>query len=229
VLKDLDPLVARLPDGPPETLNVRADVYQAMGCLEKAAADYRRMIELKPKDPEAYVSLARVYQMQGRPEKAAGCLDRLVAAAPDSEWAYLRRAEYRRDQGSYDEALADCGRAERLKPGWALAALVRASVGAARGQPGAVGEADRALEKAPKHDGHVLYIAACVWSLASRTTAEPGDAQRAANRASDLLAEALDKGFHDLPYPALNRMPDDPALAPIRHLPRVRDLLAHKP
>jgi eukaryotic-like serine/threonine-protein kinase len=224
-LKGLDSLVARLPEGPPETLNVRADVYQAMGRLEKASADYSRMIELMPKEPAAYVNLALVYLKQGRPEMAAACLDRLVAAAPESEWAYLRRAEYRRDQGNYDQALADCGRAEQLKPGWALAALVRASIGAARGQASAVAEAERALEKAPKHDGQVLYTAACVWSLASRTASEPGDARRAA----DLLAEALDKGFHDLLFPTHNRMAEDPALAPIRQLPGVRDLLAHKP
>jgi tetratricopeptide (TPR) repeat protein len=228
-LGELDPVVAYLPLDKPETLNLRGDVYKAMGRLEKAAADYSRMIELKPKDSEAYVSLARVRQKQGQPEKAAGCLDRLVAAAPDSEWAYLRRAEYRRDQGNYDEALADCDRTEQLKPGWALAALVRASVVAARGQPRAMAEAERALEKAPKHDGHVLYTAACAWSLASRTTADPADARRAADRATDLLAEALDKGFHDLNFSAHNRMADDPALAPIRKLPRVRDLLAHKP
>jgi tetratricopeptide (TPR) repeat protein len=228
-LKDLDPLVARLPDGPPETLNIRGDVYQSMGCLEKAAADYYRMIELRPKDQEAYVGLARIYQKQGQPKKAAGCLDRLVAAAPDSGWAYLRRAEYRRDQGDYEGSLADCGQAERLKPGWPLAALVRASVGAARGQAGAVTEAERALEKSPKHDGRVLYSAACVWSLISRTVAEAGDAQRATDRAADLLAEALDKGFHDLNFPEHNRMSEDPALAPIRQHPRVRGLLAHKP
>jgi hypothetical protein len=75
----------------------------------------------------------------------------------------------------------------------------------------------------------VLYSAACVWSLDSRTAAEAGDARRAADRAADLLAEALDKGFHDLNFPEHNRMADDPALAPIRKHQRVRDLLAHKP
>src|SRR5262249_576405 len=43
-LKALDPLVGKLPEGPPETLNVRAGVYQAMGRLEEAEADYRRVI-----------------------------------------------------------------------------------------------------------------------------------------------------------------------------------------
>src|SRR5262249_32286702 len=36
-LAELDPLVAKLPQGPPETLNVRGDVYRAMGKLDRAA------------------------------------------------------------------------------------------------------------------------------------------------------------------------------------------------
>jgi tetratricopeptide (TPR) repeat protein len=152
-----------------------------------------------------------------------------VAVAPESEWAYLRRAEYRRDRGEYETALADCEHAARLKRGWALPALVRASIEAARGRPAAaVAEAERILKAAPPHDGHVLYAAACVWSLASRAAADPGEARRHADRAAALLAEALDKGFDDLLYPEHNRMADDPALAPIRQLPRVRDLLSRK-
>jgi tetratricopeptide (TPR) repeat protein/tRNA A-37 threonylcarbamoyl transferase component Bud32 len=228
-LQELDPVVAKLPHGPPETLNVRAAVHEALGQQDKAEADYRRMIELKPMEPAAYVCLARLYDRQGHKEQARQCLGRLVKAAPKSAWSYLRRAEYRRDHAEYDEALNDCAEAARLgATGWAMPALVRASVLAARGQrAAAVAEAERVLEKAPRHDGHVLYAAACVWSLACRG-AEPGEAKRLGEQAAGLLAEALDKGFHDLIYPEHNRMPGDPALAPIRHLPRVRDLLSRK-
>jgi eukaryotic-like serine/threonine-protein kinase len=225
-LKELEPLAAKFPEGPPETLNVRGGVYQAMGKLNEAAADYQRMIELKPKEPEAYVCLARVYEKQGQPVDAGKCFDRLVTAAPESKWAYVRRAENRRDHGEFDAALADCARAAGLAPGWSLPALVRASVEAARGQPvAAVADAERTLKNAPQDDGHVLYCAACVWSLAARATKAPAESQDYANRAADLLAMALDKGFHDLIYPEHNRIADDPALAPILGLPRVRELL----
>jgi tetratricopeptide (TPR) repeat protein len=226
-LKELDPLVAKLPDGPPETLNVRGDVYLALGRLGEAEADYRRMTELKPKEPEAYVCLSRVYEKQGQSAKAAKCFDRLVAAAPESEWAYLRRAEFRRNRGDYDAALSDCDRAAGLNPGTVLPVLVRASVEAARGHPGpAVAEAERAMAKAAGDDGHVLYTAACVWSLASRTTGDPTESKRFADRAADFLAAALDKGFHDRLYPEHDRLADDPALAPILQLPRIRALLS---
>jgi serine/threonine protein kinase/tetratricopeptide (TPR) repeat protein len=228
-LKDLDLLVGKLPEGPPETLNVRAAIYQALGRLDAAEGDFLRMIELKPKEPEAYACLARLYDLRGQREKAAGCLDRLVETAPESEWSYLRRAERRRDCEELDAALADCEQAARLKPASPLPVLVRASVAAARGQHAtAIAEAERALEKAPSPNGRVLYAAACVWSLAARTAEEPGQARRYADRAADLLGEALDRGFHDLTFPEHNRMADDPALAPLRRNPRVLDLLSRK-
>jgi hypothetical protein len=107
---------------------------------------------------------------------------------------------------------------------------VRASITAARGQhQQAVADAERALENAPKDDGHVLYTAACVWSLASQADAANADeAERYANRAAELLAVVLDKGFHDLTFPEHNRMIEDPALAAIRRQPQIDDLLAQR-
>jgi tetratricopeptide (TPR) repeat protein len=149
-----------------------------------------------------------------------------VKAAPDLAWALVRRAEYRRDHGEFDAAMSDCSQAAAKSPAWSLPALVRASVHAARGEvDAAVADAERALEKAPPDDGHVLYTAACVWSLAAGSAKDPAQSKRLAERAADFLAQALDNGFHDLIYPEHNRLSDDPALAAIRDLPKVRDLL----
>jgi eukaryotic-like serine/threonine-protein kinase len=214
--KELDALVAKLPDGPPETLNVRAGVYQMLGKLDEAAADYQRTIEFKPNEPEAYVCLARIYEKQGQTEKAVACFDQLVKTAPKAKWAFARRAEFRRDRGDFDAALADCD----------MPALIRASVTAARGNPSAaVALAERILEKAPPEDGHLLFTAACVWSLAASAAQESAEKNRYAEKAADYLTKALDKGFHDLTYPEHNRMAEEPALAGIRQLPRVQDLL----
>ena len=225
-LKELDALIAKLPDGQPETLTVRAGVYQSLGKLDEAATDYRRFIELKPMEPEAYVCLARIYEKTGQPEKAAACLEQLVSAAPESKWAFARRAEFLRDRGAFDAALADCDRAAGLAPNWPLPALIRSSVIAARGNSSeAVALAERVLEKAPPDDGHVLYAAACVWSLAAGAAKDPAEGNRHADIAADYLAKALDKGFHDLTYPEHHRMAEEPALARIRQLPRVQHLL----
>jgi tetratricopeptide (TPR) repeat protein/tRNA A-37 threonylcarbamoyl transferase component Bud32 len=229
----MDPLVANLDPDRPESLNVRGDIYRSLGRWEDAARDYRRLIQLRPRAPDAYVSLALVYQKQGEPEKAKECYEKMVAADPGAAVVYLRRAEFRRDRGEFDAALADCDRAAQKEPGSALPALARAGVKTARGQhKEGVAEAEQALKKAPKDDGHVLYAAACVWSLAAQTAARAKANDRAneyADRAAALITEALNRGFHDLIYPVHNRMAGDPALAVVRQRPEVRDLLEHRP
>jgi tetratricopeptide (TPR) repeat protein/tRNA A-37 threonylcarbamoyl transferase component Bud32 len=229
-LEVLDPLTAQPSPKLPVSLNLRGDVYLSMGRLDDAAKDYERIIELRPKDPDAYIGLALVRIKQGKAEEARACYERMVAANPDSAPVYLRRAEFRRDRGEFDLAEADCDRAAGKEPNSALAALVRASITAARGQHRqAVADAERALEKAAKDDGHVLYAAACVWSLAAQAAAaDAAESQRYADRAADLLAMTMDKGFHDLEFPEHNRMIEDPALAAIRRQPQIEDLLAHR-
>jgi tetratricopeptide (TPR) repeat protein/tRNA A-37 threonylcarbamoyl transferase component Bud32 len=231
----IDPVIEVLRVKKHESLNVRGDIYRAMGRIDDAAKDYRRLIELRPESADAsinaYLSLALLLDKQGKAEEAKAWYDRMVAANPESAAVYLRRAADRRNRGDFEAALADCDQAARKEPDSALPALVRASIAAARGQHRqAVADAERALEKAPKDDGHVLYAAACVWSLASRAAAADADqSRRYADRAVALLMAALDKGFHDLIFPEHNRMAEDPALEPIRQRPQVRDLLAHRP
>ena len=173
-----------------------------------------------------------MYEKQGKPGEAAACFDRLIAADPKAIIGLIRRAEFRRDRGEYDLAAADCDAAAQLDPDSGLPPVVRASIAAARGNHvEAVRQAEAALKKAP-HDGRALYAAAHVWSLASKSAAAESDgklSQQYADRAAALLAAALDKGFHDLTFPEHNRMTTDPALAPVRLHPRVRELLSGRP
>jgi tetratricopeptide (TPR) repeat protein/tRNA A-37 threonylcarbamoyl transferase component Bud32 len=228
-------LAENLPPAGAETLNIRGDVYRAMGRLDEAATDYRRLIALRPELPETYVSLAMVYEKLDRPDLAKECFEKLVAANSDSAQAYLRRAAFRRAHGEFGAALEDCARAQKKDPKSVLPGLVEASILAARGADGeAVAMAEPLLARAPS-DGQVLYTAACVWSLASRAAASRPDKKEAAElakryteRAATLLQECLDKGFHDLLYPEHNRMAEDPALEPVRQHPWVSDLLTHR-
>jgi tetratricopeptide (TPR) repeat protein/tRNA A-37 threonylcarbamoyl transferase component Bud32 len=226
----------KLPADRPETLNVRGDVYRALGRLDDAAADYNRLIGLKPDLVETYVSLAMVYEKQNKPDLAKGCYAKMVAANPDSARAYLRRAAFRRAHGQFDAALEDCGRAAAKDPRSVLPGLVEAGILAAKGGgEEAVAKAEPLLVRAPAGDGQTLYAAACVWGLAARAVAAGPDKKRGAelagrytDRVAALLGECLDRGFHDLIYPEHNRMAEDPAFEAVRGDPRVGALLAHR-
>jgi tetratricopeptide (TPR) repeat protein/tRNA A-37 threonylcarbamoyl transferase component Bud32 len=235
-LNIINPLAVKRPLLAPDSLNIRGDIYRAMGRLDDAAADYRELITLRPTLVETYVSLALVYAKQDKPSLAKEWYEKLVARNADSAAAYLRRAAFRRTQGEFDAALEDCARACQKDPDSILPGLVEASIEAARGaDEQAVRKAESLLAKAPSDDGQVLYAAACVWSLAAQAAAARLDKKGAAglvekytDRAATLLQQCLDKGFHDLVYPEHNRMADDPALEPVRRDPRVSDLLAHR-
>jgi eukaryotic-like serine/threonine-protein kinase len=231
-LKILDPLAQQLPSDAVETLNLRGDIYQRLRRLEDAAADYRRLIQLRSNLPEAYVSLAQVYLKQAKLGQARECFEQLVAANRQSAAAYLARGRFLRDQGQFETARQDAQQAARCDPKSVLPALLQASITAVSDDPAAaVAEAQRLLDKAAKDNGQVLYAAVQVWSLASAAKERAGKpelARQYADRAAALLAQTLDKGFHDLLYPEHNRMIDDPALEAIRQHPKARDLIAHR-
>jgi tetratricopeptide (TPR) repeat protein len=192
---------------------------------EQALAGLAQALKLRPNYAEAYLARAHLLHRRGKDQEAEADINRaLKVLSPQN------RAEFRRDRKQFATALADCDAAARREKASVLPGLVKASIEAASGDPvRAVAEADRLLKEGPAGDGHVLYAAACVWSLASATAAARPDGEKLAkeyaNRAAELLAEALDKGFHDLLYEEHNRLADDPALAPIRQHPRVRELL----
>lgn len=229
----INPLTEKLPAGYEDTLNIRGDIYRSQGRFDAAAADYRRLIQLRPELPETYVSLALVHCKQGEPAKARECLDRMVAANPRSMAAYLRRGRFLRDRGQFAAARQDGKQAAACDPKSVLPALLECGITAAQGDyAAAVAAAERCLRQAPKDDGQVLYSAVQVWSLASAAAARAGKmelARQFADRGAALLEQTLDKGFHDLLYPEHNRMSDDPALEALRRHPRARTLLAHQP
>ncbi len=236
-LELVNPLVEKLTPEAVETLNIRGDIYRHMGRLQDAAADYRRLIQLRPELPDAYVSLALVYGKQGESAKARQCLDQLVQANPKSETAYLSRGRFLRDQGQFEEAWRDSEQAGHCNPRSLLPAMLQSTIMAARGDASAgVAAAERTLADAPEVrgevvDGQVLYSAVQVYSIASAVAGRAGDAvlaKRYADGAVELLTRTLDKGFHDLSYHEHNRMIDDPALESIRRLPKAEELLAHR-
>lgn len=233
-LQDINHIVEKLAPKNASLLNSRPDIYRNLGRLDEAIADWKRSIELSPKQIDAYLGLASIYEQQGKLDEARQCYEQMIAADPNSAEAYRRRAEFRRNQGEYDPALADCDLAAQKDPKSFLPALVRASVTAARGDyVAATKAAEQILPQAPADNGQVLYAAAAVWSLATQAAARETDqsdaserAKQLSDRGASLLSEVLGKCVNDLNYQEYNRIPYDPAIAAIRQHPSIQPLLA---
>jgi hypothetical protein len=104
---------------------------------------------------------------------------------------------------------------------------------AARGEfDAATADAAAILKQDPRPSGPSLYAAACVWSLASRSSGQAGDsrkAERFADQAAEFLKRALGEGSHEINYQEQERMLLDPALEPISSRTEVRKLLSFLP
>ncbi len=105
------------------TYNNRGVAYNELGDFDRAIADYREALDLKPGDRTtlrnlriAYVRRAVAAANLGRYEEALADLDTAVELAPDHPLAYLRRAEVYMELGDFDAARRDIARAERLRP-----------------------------------------------------------------------------------------------------------------
>lgn len=234
-LADINLVVNKLVPDRHDYLIERADLLRALGRDAEAIEDYQRCVTLQPKQTDGYLGLACVYERQGRLVLARECYERMIKADPTVPIVYLHRAEFLRNQGDYDAAIADCDLAAKIDTKSVLPELVRAGIMATRGNPvQAAKETEQLLERAPPHDGKVLYAAACALSLAAQAAQAQSDdqatvqsAQAYAKRAAEILADvAAGVCFHDFEYPAHNRMAWDPALAAIRDLPQVEKLLA---
>ncbi len=232
-LEDINRVVDEIEPKRAYYLNDRPDVLRALGRLDEAKADCERSIEMEPEQVDAYVSLALTLQQMGNPDKARICYDQMVERNPKNPRAWLLRAECLRDRGEFQQALSDCETAQSIDPRSALPGLARSGILAAQGHPEeAVKEVERLLPDAPAGEGHALYASARVYSMASKSKSESGDTQKAgeyADRAYDLLNDALSRGFHDLNYQEQDRMATDPALTSIRDQPRVEALIRHRP
>jgi tetratricopeptide (TPR) repeat protein len=153
--------------------------------------DWREMVRLSPADLEPWYCIGVIHFGRREHEPALAALDKAILLRPTYEEAIRIRAFTAFWTGKFENAL------KGLDP--VVTKLTKAP-------------AD--LAKAPKQNGQALYAAACVWSLASRAAPMPERAQHAADRAAELLTQALDKGFHDFDFAEYNRVSDDPALFP---------------
>lgn len=114
---------------------VKGEMYSAQGNLEaaktireEAVADFMKLLEMNPNDPDALQTGAELLGRLGQFEKAMEFVNQAIEQNPGVFSVHLLRARLHHKQGNYDAAIADLNQALDIKPGNFLAYLDRAEV-----------------------------------------------------------------------------------------------------
>ena len=121
-----------------ERLNLGLAFYST-GMLEEAEAEFRRVLEIRPKDPAARSHLARIALRRGRPRDAVQRLKALLEEQGPQHGAFVSLAYGLRLLDRSQDALLVLDEAEALRADSAIVSLHRAAILAERGDWGGAG------------------------------------------------------------------------------------------
>jgi len=110
----LDRAIQALPS--PWMFSHRADVLNRMGFYREALKDLKRLSELAPSQPQAYVQAANVLFDQAFYEAALKAMDAALARSPDDGALHARKARMLWVAGRTEDAWAAAEQARRLAP-----------------------------------------------------------------------------------------------------------------
>ena len=92
----------------------RARVYYFMNKLDKALADYGKIISLRPGDAKAYNEKGEIEYMLGDKAPAMASLNKAIALDPEYAQAYYNRAVIFQDKKIFEAALQNALKAKAL-------------------------------------------------------------------------------------------------------------------
>ncbi|MEN8374392.1 MAG: DUF4388 domain-containing protein [Gemmatimonadota bacterium] len=122
-----------------ERLNLGTAFYST-GMLEEAEAEFRRVLEIRPKDSAARSYLARIALQRGRPRDAVQRLKAVLEEQGPQHGAFVSLAYGLRMLERAADALLVLDEAESLAPDSEIVSLHRAAILAERGDWGGAGE-----------------------------------------------------------------------------------------
>ncbi len=200
--------------------NNRGVAHDQLGDYDRAVADYREALSLKPEDAMSRRNLRVVLVRRGvalantgEYQRALADLTRAIELGPDKAIAWLRRAQVRMESGDLEGAAADLARARELAPGdeeiaraeQRLARLGEAArraalqlTGETAPEPAAAPAEDVATPTPPPSTGTSEPVAASAPATAEPAAAEPAAETVPAGTAA--VAAAAEEGR---PYRAL--------------------------
>lgn len=127
----------------------KAFSFMAQGRLGQAEDTCREMLQLSPRNSEAYNILGIVYQEQGESDKAVSAYRKSLDLDGSNANAHYNLGTVLGQQGRYKEAVSALHKSLALDP---KAAMARNNLGLALSRLGRLDEAIRSLEQATKLD-----------------------------------------------------------------------------
>jgi tetratricopeptide (TPR) repeat protein len=108
--------------------NNRARVYNMLGRLDDALADYAIVIREDPNHAEHYLERGNILRRLGRPDEALADYARALRLSPPFPEIYYNRGDLRLSEGDIDGALADLDYVLELDPDFVDAYVNRAGI-----------------------------------------------------------------------------------------------------
>jgi tetratricopeptide (TPR) repeat protein/ADP-heptose:LPS heptosyltransferase len=137
---------------PIPSMQQAVQLHQA-GRFSEAAAVYRRIHQVSPKDAQVLYLLGTLCAQMGHSQEALRRLDESLALKPDQPYALINRGNVLKELGQPDDALACYDRAIALKPDCADAYGNRGNVLKDLGRLGAaLADYDRVIDLKPAHE-----------------------------------------------------------------------------
>ncbi len=172
----------------------RADTSVDLNELDKAMAEFRTAIRIKPDYAEAHYNLGVALAAAGQYDKAIDEYRTAIRIAPDYATALNNLGSTLVLCGQLDEAMKCCQKAVEIVPGFSEAHYSIGEIWLLRGQPKkAVDELRRAVELVPDY----LY-AQCRLGEALSASGRPGEALAAYRAALELAMRQRQPALADM-------------------------------
>jgi Flp pilus assembly protein TadD len=130
--------------------NLRGIAWSKMNEPERARADWAKVAELEPNDPEPHLNRGADALRQGDLDHAIECFNMVIELQPDHAKAYSNRGAALERRGDLEAAIASYDRAIEIDPEYVNALSNRAYARYRAGDhQGAIEDCDRAIDLAP--------------------------------------------------------------------------------
>jgi Tfp pilus assembly protein PilF len=145
----LDRAIRRDPNDA-EAYNIRGNVWDDMGDVDRALADYEQAIRIDPKNPATFRDRGILWRRKGALDKALVDFDRAIRLSFSDAQVYSDRGLLWYEKGYHDRAIADFRRAAEIDRDFAIPYINRGVlVHRRRDIDGASSELDQAIHVDP--------------------------------------------------------------------------------